>query len=204
MSAFKSSVRPKIHRRVFLISFRFATLQCSTSIVLVVKELPRGTTFCSHGGPRHIDSQWPPSPHSARGTKLTTIVIASYHSALVSSTAHSIECSKRTHCHIMVNRWSSSSYRHRRRGNISGGGIGKQYFVLPFLSILIISMANTVMAESVEISPNTRQKLGLGSSSTTYKHRHGVGAAIRRILYSQPRNIERSLQGNNVSAELCV
>ena len=103
---------------------------------------------------------------------------------------------------IMVDRWSSSSYRHRRRINSSGGGIGKQYFVLPFLSILIISMANTVMAESVEISPNTRQKLG--SSSTTYKHKHGVGAAVRRIVYFQPRNIERSLQGNNVSAEMCA
>ena len=152
--------------------------------------------------PRRIDSQWPPSAHSAQGTKLTTREIVSYHSASVSSTAHSIERSKRTHCHIMVERWSSSSYRHRRRGNNSGGGIGKQYFVLPFLSIVVISMAITVMAESVEISPNTRQKLG--SSTTTYKHKHGVGAAIRRIVYSQPRNIERSLQGNNVSAELCV
>ena len=63
-------------------------------------------------------------------------------------------------------------------------------------------MANTVMAESVEMSPNTRQKLG--SSSTTYKHKHGVGAAVRRIVYFQPRNIERSLQGNNVSAEMCA
>ena len=134
---------------------------------------------------------------SGRREQLYRIIVL-----LVASTTHSIERSKRTYCHIMVDRWSSSSYRHRRRGNNSGGGIGKQCFVLPFLSMLIISMANTVMAESVEKSLNTRQKLV--SSSTTYKHKHGGGGAVRRIVYSQPRNIERSLQGNNVSAELCV
>lgn len=86
---------------------------------------------------------------------------------------------------------SSSSYsRYHRWGYGSSGG-GKRYFIIPFIFELLAPRTHVVMSTSVAGTPNRAEKK---LSSTAFKHKHG--GAVRRIVYFQPQEVERSLQGN--------
>lgn len=83
-----------------------------------------------------------------------------------------------------------SQSRHHRSGCGSNSSGGKQYFIIPIIFVLLASMAH-VKSKSVGItSKRANKKL----TSTTFKHEHS--GAVRRIVYFQPQEVERSLQGN--------